>query len=1320
MKQRLLLLLFLALGLSFQLAAQSVPEAFSYQCIMRDANGNALSNQTVTLLFAIRSGAPNGPVAYSEKQTVTTNEFGLINTGVGLGTPLQGNFSTINWGGGAKYLSASVESSPNVFDELGATQLLSVPYAIYAREASIGPPSPGDNWGTQTVQTSPVLSGNGTLASPLSIAQQSATTGQVLKWDGSKWAPKNDSIGGGGSGSGSVTQINTGAGLTGGPITVAGTIALTNTGVTPGVYGSATEIPVITVDAQGRVTGIFKTIVQPGAIGLNAGTGINVQTNSFNNFTVTNTGDTNAGDDITTSSTADGDVSGPFSNLQLKAGVVGSSELADGAVTSGKIANDAVTSAKIADNAVGSDQIADNAVSTSELATGAVTSTKIDDMGAATGQVLKYNGTNWVPGTDISGGGGGGDNWGTQTVVTGAALTGQGIAGSPLNLAPQGATSGQVLKWNGTAWTPGTDNTGAATTVSITGGTGINVTGTSPNFTIVNTGDTNAADDLTSASTAGGDISGTFNNLQVKPDVITTVELNDGAVQTDNLADDAVTGAKIAQNGATNGQVLKWNGSNWTAQNDLQGIAALLGGVGIDVTNIGGNTYNIENTGDINPNDDLTSSSQAGGDISGPFSNLQIKSLVVTNAEIANATITGAKIAQNGATSGQVLKWNGTTWAAANDIGGGNGDNWGSQVVVTNQSLSGNGTALSPLSVAQQGASTGQVLKWTGLVWAPADDNNTGPDNWGTQVIKTDATLSGEGTIADPLKIAAQGASNGQVLKFDSGTNSWKPANDNTGGGGGTGDTYTEGTGIDITGSSPNFVVNNTGDLSNSNELQTISLAGNVLTLSDGGGSVTLPSGGGGTGDNYSAGTGISITGSSPNFTINNTGDADANPGNEIQQLSVAGNQLTISGVGGNTVTLPGGNTYTAGTGISITGSAPNFTIVNTGDADKNPTNELQTLDLTGSTLSISNGNEVDFNDLLQSAGLGLWKLDGDNIYNTNTENVLVGTNSSTSGQLQVVSDGAANEAGRFTVTGGSKAAVFGESEGSGPGGHFTSNSGAALVTDEGNVGIGNLSPAFKLDVSGATHIKSTGTQLTLEQTTTDFARINLKNAGVGEWTLAGKGAGTASEFDLDFVKGANTVHTISAKDVGVGIFGTNSGPARLKVFQDDHGLMLENTNNNHNWEFSVSSTDGSLDFFYDGSPVGNFSTSGSYTGSDRNLKYDIAALPQTLQKIMQLKPVSYRYKKGGPNDASSLGFIAQDVQPLFPELVGRLHNYDGKTEFLALNYGGFGVLAIKAVQEQQQQIESLKKENQDLKGQVENLEARLQRLEKAMLENKK
>lgn len=117
-------------------AIGQAPQKFNYQAIARSASGNPLANQNINVRFSIRDISTIGPIIYQETHALTTNEFGLMNALVGGGTVTSGTFSAINWGSGAKFLQLEYDPQGGTnFLVVGTTQMVSVPYALYAEKA---------------------------------------------------------------------------------------------------------------------------------------------------------------------------------------------------------------------------------------------------------------------------------------------------------------------------------------------------------------------------------------------------------------------------------------------------------------------------------------------------------------------------------------------------------------------------------------------------------------------------------------------------------------------------------------------------------------------------------------------------------------------------------------------------------------------------------------------------------------------------------------------------------------------------------------------------------------------------------------------------------------------------------------------------------------------------------------------------------------------------------------------------------------------------------------------------------------------------------
>jgi uncharacterized protein (TIGR02145 family) len=109
------------------------PVSFKYQAVLRDVRGNIKANTSAGIIISILQGSATGTTVYSETHSITTDGYGLINLEIGKGTVTNGTFSTINWGSGPYFVKVVVDGV-----EMGTSQLLSVPYALYATKAANG------------------------------------------------------------------------------------------------------------------------------------------------------------------------------------------------------------------------------------------------------------------------------------------------------------------------------------------------------------------------------------------------------------------------------------------------------------------------------------------------------------------------------------------------------------------------------------------------------------------------------------------------------------------------------------------------------------------------------------------------------------------------------------------------------------------------------------------------------------------------------------------------------------------------------------------------------------------------------------------------------------------------------------------------------------------------------------------------------------------------------------------------------------------------------------------------------------------------------
>ncbi len=316
-------------------------------------------------------------------------------------------------------------------------------------------------------------------------------------------------------------------------------------------------------------------------------------------------------------------------------------------------------------------------------------------------------------------------------------------------------------------------------------------------------------------------------------------------------------------------------------------------------------------------------------------------------------------------------------------------------------------------------------------------------------------------------------------------------------------------------------------------------------------------------------------------------------------------------------------------------------------------------------------------------------------------------------------------------------------------------------ILNNGNVGIGTTNPVNKLQVNSSTSTSflhssnstsgSTGFDGAIFGTINENAYLyNRENSplyfgtnNLNRMTIDANGdvgIGTATPAAKLHVAGTlrvgNDVWHTSADGKFRTFYGSNGssyyGSANDHIFRNpsdvdcfaitDLGSVVFNNNVSH------YSMDGASRFFFDAGGTTSFSTPNStfqYSGSglvqaqlvsgkwyasgylafsDQRLKKDITPLNNALNKVLQMQAFNYLYRqdvlpKTSLDDKPQIGFIAQDVEKIFPHMVTTRE--DG---YKAIDYSKMTPVLVEAIKEQQKIIDDLKKEMQDLKSMVESL----------------
>ncbi|MEO9966224.1 MAG: tail fiber domain-containing protein [Reichenbachiella sp.] len=527
-------------------------------------------------------------------------------------------------------------------------------------------------------------------------------------------------------------------------------------------------------------------------------------------------------------------------------------------------------------------------------------------------------------------------------------------------------------------------------------------------------------------------------------------------------------------------------------------------------------------------------------------------------------------------------------------------------------------------------------------------------------------------------------------------------------------------------------------DGSITNEIQDLDLTGDDLTITNNGSATTIDLSG------YLDNTDTQLTEAQVDTYVSNNGyltsftEVDGSITNEIQDLDLTGDDLTITNNGSaTTIDLSG---YLDNTDTQLTEAQVDTYVSNNGylttftEVDGSITNEIQDLDLTGDDLTITNNgsattidlsgylDNTDSQDLASVLGNGA---DANSISITNmadpsdpqdaaTKNYVDGISKSFETTTGVISNSPGTTASDDFVFGSTSLAdiagtdddfrfFFDKSKGA-----FRAGGSVGTYWDDSNVGIASTTLGVN-NIASALASASIGAQNeAFGNSSMAFGHGNKAHgsysAAFGFQTEAS--AVLATAFGISTVASGNNStamgngsKSISFGEVAMGIYNTEYTPISTTAYNSADRLLVVGNgldNSNRADAFIVYKN-------------GNAFLAGALTqSSDRRLKERIVPLTKSLAKLTAIQGFHYYWNSVRPKNMDQLqtGFIAQEVEKLFPELVE-----EDAEGFKAVNYTGFIPHLVEAIHE-------MKAENDELREKQEIMESRLAALE-AMLANK-